>query len=91
LPSYTEAHPKVVDEALSRFLPIIIFNDIKSVIGNRKGIFSCKREINDFLNTVKYVQKNYDNIIKEMKVNTFPTKKKFIKDLYKIIINKKLI
>jgi glycosyltransferase involved in cell wall biosynthesis len=91
LPSYTEAHPKVVDEALSRFLPIIIFNDIKSIIGNRKGIFSCKREINDFLNTVKYIQENYDNIIEGMKDNTFPTKKKFITDLYKIIITKKII
>ena len=30
LPSFTEAHPKVGDEALSRLRPVIIFNDIKS-------------------------------------------------------------
>ena len=91
LPSYTEAHPKVIDEALSRFLPIIIFDDIKHIIENRKGIFSCKRNISSFLKTVKYIQTNYNNITKQMKYNKLPTKDKFIKDLYKIIIAKKFI
>jgi len=91
LPSYTEAHPKVIDEALSRFLPIIIFDDIKHIIENRKGIFSCKRNMSSFLKTVKYIQKNYNNITKQMKYNKLPTKDKFIKDLHKIIIAKNFI
>ena len=86
LPSYTEAHPKVVDEALSRFLPIIIFDDIKHIIESRIGIFSCKRDLSSFLKTVKLVQKNYNHITEQMKHNKFPTKDKFIKDLYNIII-----
>ena len=91
LPSYTEAHPKVVDEALSRFLPIIIFDDIKHIIESRIGIFSCKRDLSSFLKTVKLVQKNYNHITEQMKHNKFPTKDKFIKDLYNIIIAKKFI
>jgi glycosyltransferase involved in cell wall biosynthesis len=91
LPSYTEAHPKVIDEALSRFLPVIIFDDIKNVIGNRNGIFSCKRDINDFLRVVEYIKKNYQEIIKMMKYNKLPTKEKFIKDFYKVLVTKKFI
>ena len=43
LPSYIEGFPKVISEALARLKPIIIFDDIKYVVNNRKGIFVCKR------------------------------------------------
>ena len=59
LPSYTEAHPKVIDEALSRLLPVIIFEDIKHVVGDRKGIFVCKRNVNNFIQMAEFIFKNY--------------------------------
>ena len=49
LPSYTEAHPKVIDESLSRMRPVIVFNDIKYVIQNRCGIFSIKRNASQLI------------------------------------------
>ena len=39
LPSYTEGHPQVVLESLSRKRPVIVFDDIKHIIGTKKGIF----------------------------------------------------
>ena len=44
LPSYAEGHPMVVLEALSK-RPIIIFKEIKHVIGDFKGIFIADRNI----------------------------------------------
>lgn len=85
LPSYTEAHPKVIDEALSRLKPIIIFDDIEHVIEDRIGIFKVKRDINDFLNMVDYIKKNYATIVDEMHKNKLPTKKLFLDNLIKIV------
>ena len=45
LPSYTESHPKVIDESLSRMRPVIIFNDIKYVIQDRYGVFSVNSPV----------------------------------------------
>ena len=87
LPSYTEAHPKVIDEALSRLLPVIIFEDIKHVVGNRKGIFVCKRNVNNFIQMSEFIFKNYSNIVSDIKKNTLPTKERFITDLAKIILS----
>ena len=44
LPSFTEAHPKVVDESLARARPVIIFEEITHVIQNRYGLFVSKRK-----------------------------------------------
>ena len=49
LPSFTEAHPKVIDESLSRMRPVIIFDEIKYVINNRYGVFSVKRDFNELI------------------------------------------
>lgn len=85
LPSYTEAHPKVIDEALSRLKPVIIFEDIKHVVENRFGVFVAKRELNDFLIKVKYIENNYKDVISKIKKNKLPNKKNFINNLVKII------
>ena len=85
LPSYTEAHPKVVDESLSRLRPIIIFEDIKHIIGNRFGIFIAKRSYIDFLKVVNFIIINYQKIIDEITKNNLPTKKKFLEDISEII------
>ena len=39
LPSFTEAHPYVVDESLARKRPVIIFEDIAYIVKDKKGIF----------------------------------------------------
>ena len=85
LPSFTEAHPKVVDEALSRLRPVIIFNDIKHIIGSRKGIFVSERNKNSIENLINYILENYDEIQKNIKTNTLSTKEKFLSDICKII------
>lgn len=85
LPSYTEAHPKVVDESLARFRPVIIFEDIKHIVGNRLGVFISKREYNDFLKVVGFILSNYKKIIDDISKNNLPTKKNFIQELSKII------
>ena len=36
LPSFTEGHPMALLEALARRRPVIIFDEIKHVIGNKK-------------------------------------------------------
>jgi glycosyltransferase involved in cell wall biosynthesis len=85
LPSYTEAHPKVLDESLARGRPVIIFEEIKHVIQNRKGIFVSKRNSGSFLETINYIIKNYKDIQEEMKKNKLPTRKDFILQMRNIL------
>ena len=58
LPSFTEGHPQVLDEALSRMRPVIVFEEIKHVKRDRQGVFVCKRDINDLDNTINYIFNN---------------------------------
>ena len=44
LPSYTEGHPQVLDESLSRLRPVIIFPEISHVTRDREGVL-FQREI----------------------------------------------
>ena len=85
LPSFTEAHPKVIDESLARTRPVIIFEEIKHIIQNRKGIFVSKRNVKSFLETIEFIMKNYISIQKSMKENKLPTKKEFISQMNKIL------
>jgi glycosyltransferase involved in cell wall biosynthesis len=85
LPSFTEAHPKVIDESLARARPVIIFDEIKHIIQNRKGIFIAKRNVKSFLETVHFVMKNYSSIQESMVKNKLPTKKEFVLKMSKII------
>ena len=52
LPSFTEGHPMVLLEALARRRPVVIFDEIKHVIGDKKGIFVTKRNFLSFLGNV---------------------------------------
>ena len=88
LPSYTEAHPKVIDEALARLRPVIIFEDIEHVIQGRFGIFVSKRESVSLLNTIEYILNNYSNIQDQIKKNKLPTKKEFILGISNILTKK---
>ena len=84
LPSYTEGAPKVILESLARYRPIIVFDEIKHVKENFRGIFVCRRQTKDFTNKVRYIMKNYKYIIKEIKKNKIHTKKQFQNELSEI-------
>ena len=87
LPSFTEGHPQVIDESLSRFRPVIIFEEISHVIGNREGVFVCKRSSESLSEKIHYIMKNYRAIQEKMSKNILPTKEDFLKKLY-LILNK---
>jgi glycosyltransferase involved in cell wall biosynthesis len=85
LPSYTEAHPKVIDESLSRMRPVIIFDDIKYVINQRYGVFSVKRDADQLKKIINFIKINYQSINNQMKKNQLPKRNDFLKNLSKII------
>ena len=85
LPSYTEAHPKVIDESLSRMRPVVIFNDIKYVIQKRYGIFSIKRNATQLKKIINYIKRNNQLINNQLKKNQLSQKIDFLKNLYKIL------
>jgi glycosyltransferase involved in cell wall biosynthesis len=85
LPSYTEGAPKVILESLARHRPVIIFEDIKHVKKNFKGVFICKRDAADFTKKINYILKNYKKIINELKKNRIYTKQDFQNRLNKLI------
>ena len=86
LPSYTEAHPQVLDEALARLRPVIIFKEIEHVNRHREGIFISERNLKSLEQTIFYINNNYENIVDRIKLNSLPTKKSFINELKKIIL-----
>jgi glycosyltransferase involved in cell wall biosynthesis len=85
LPSFTEGHPMVLLEALARRRPVVIFDEIKHVIGDKKGVFVSKRNFLSFLSTLNNIKKNYKKIQKDMKKNKLPTNKEFIDKFIKYI------
>ena len=85
LPSFTEGHPMVLLEALARRRPVIIFDDIKHVIGKKKGIFVSRRNFISLFGTLNNIKKSYKQIQKDMKKNKLPTNKEFIDKFVKLI------
>ena len=85
LPSFTEGHPMVLLEALARRRPVIIFDDIKHVIGEKKGIFVSRRNFISLFGTLNNIKKSYKKIQKDMKKNKLPTNKEFIDKFVKLI------
>ena len=85
LPSFTEGYPMVLLEALARRRPVIIFEDIKHVIGDKKGIFLSKRNFVNLLGTLNHIKKNYKKIQNDMKKNKLKTNKEFIEKFGKLI------
>ena len=85
LPSFTEAHPKVVDESLARARPVIIFEEINHVIQNRYGLFVSKRNAKSLSETIDFIMNNYSNIQENMKKNKLPTKQEFISQFTQIL------
>ena len=85
LPSFTEGHPQVLDEALARARPVIIFTEIEHVKRDRKGVFVSERNLASLLLTIKQIKENYEKIVIDIKNNKLPTKKNFLLELKKII------
>jgi len=85
LPSFTEAHPKVIDESLARLRPVIIFEEIDHIIQNRKGIFISQRNVKSFLETIEFVMSDYIKIQENIATNKLPTKRKFISEIENIL------
>ena len=85
LPSFTEAHPQVLDESLARKRPVIIFDEINHVIQGRVGVYVSKRDFGSLLEKINFIIKNYSIIQNDMRKNIFPTKKKFISELVDIL------
>jgi len=85
LPSFTEAHPQVLDESLSRLRPVIIFPEISHVTRDREGIFIAERNSDSLSKKIKFILENYESIQKKMINNKLPTKKDFLDKISKII------
>ena len=85
LPSFTEGQPYILDECLSRKRPIIIFEDIAYIVKDRKGIFISKRDINSFVQNIKYIMNNYHEIKKSIEKNKFLTNKDMIQQISDIV------
>ena len=85
LPSFTEGHPMVLLEALARRRPVVIFDEIKHVVGEKKGIFVSRRNFISLFGTLNNIKKNYKKIQKDMKKNKLPTNKEFIDKFVKFI------
>ena len=86
LPSFTEGYPMVVLEALARLTPVIIFEEIKHVADNKKGIFIAKRNEGSFFEKIDYIMNNYNTIRIEMKKNNLVKNHQFITNLEKVIL-----
>ena len=82
----------VLLEALARRRPVIVFEEIEHVIGDKKGIFVAKRNFLNFYGTLNHIKKNYKKIQKDMmkKIN-FPQIKNSSKNLLKqsMILNRR--
>ena len=85
LPSYTEAHPYVIEESLSRKRPVIIFEDIAYVKKNKKGVYIIKRDSHEVKEQIDWILKNYQSIQKEMDKNDLPTMQKMVQQFSNIL------
>ena len=90
LPSFTEGHPQVLDESLSRLRPVIIFPEISHVKRNKEGVFIAERNSESLKIKIKFIMDNYKNIQEKIINNKFPTKKVFLKEITEIINQKKI-
>ena len=85
LPSFTEAHPYVIDESLARVRPVIIFTDILYVKGDRKGVYVINRDTKSLEEITKFILNNYSKIQEDIKKNILPSKNSMIDQFRKII------
>ena len=85
LPSFTEAHPQVLDESLVRKRPVLVFNEIDHVKRDRYGVFVSERSTDSLKKNLEYIINNYKKIQIDMEKNILPTKKQFLNKLNEIL------
>ena len=85
LPSYTEAHPYVLEESLSRKRPIIIFDEIAYVKKNKEGVYVIKRDKDAVYSTISWIMNNYQAVQEGMKKNNLPSLKSMISEFCQIM------
>ena len=85
LPSFTEGYPMIILESLSRLRPVIIFQEIKHVVENRKGIFISNRDYSSLFEKICHIINNYNSIQESMKLNQLPDNDTFINELKEIL------
>ena len=85
LPSYTEGHPQVLDESLSRLRPVIIFPEISHTKRNREGVFLTERSSESLSKQIEYIMKNYEAIQKKIFENKLPKKEDFLRQILEIV------
>ena len=85
LPSFTEGYPMIILESLSRLRPVIIFQEIKHVVENRKGIFISNRDYSSLFEKICHIINNYNSIQESMKLNKLPDNDTFINELKEIL------
>ena len=88
LPSFTEGHPMALLESLARLRPVIIFEEIKHVVGDKKGVFVSRRNHQSLLEKIQYIKNNYEKIQEDMKKNKLPLKQDFLKQFKTLISNR---
>ena len=88
LPSFTEGHPMALLESLARLRPVIIFEEIKHVVGDKKGVFVSRRNPQSLLEKIQYIKNNYEKIQEDMKKNKLPLKQDFLKQFKTLILNR---
>jgi len=64
---------------------VIIFDEIKHVSKNFQGVFVTNRNPKDLLDTISFIDKNYNQILENMEKNKYPTKEDFFKQLNNIL------
>ena len=74
-----------VDTTARTVTRVIIFEDIKHIVQNRKGIFVSKRNAASLEESINFIINNYENIQESMSKNSLPTKKDFILKLSNIL------
>ena len=88
LPSFTEGHPQVLDESLSRLRPVIIFPEISHVKRNREGVIVSERTPESLSSKIHQIIDDYKTLQKKMMNNKLPTKNSFLNEMVEIIRNK---
>ena len=75
-------------ESLARLRPVIIFEEIKHVVGDKKGVFVSRRNPQSLLEKIQYIKNNYEKIQEDMKKNKLPLKQDFLKQFKTLISNR---
>ena len=87
LPSYTEGNPQVIKESLSRFRPVIIFNEISFLKKKYYGIEVSNRNPLSLKKVIYKILNKYNFYFTKIKKNNLTTKFKFHNQMLKNIIN----